>query len=231
MNLWKTRLAHASRPFELVPGTSTEADLGVVRDRSHTARRPSVRIVGREMPASRVRSRLAGLGFYCLVDEDSPLARPEPVDVDAVVLVSPLPHASVERTAARIRASGSTVPILAVEADPGDGAGAAVGPGRGVDGVFGWPGEADALARCLSRLVVEAPGRRADDIALEERIRHRRASAAWPFGDRLRVMVHDRMAHLRGAIEDPRLLPRARAIVTATPGIVEIVTTAVLVAV
>lgn len=193
------------------------------------AARRHVLVLGQSDLSKRVTRSIRALGVLC-----QRVGTPESVDgaideaTQALVVVPPIPSLSVATFARRFAMESECIPIFVVMEGPL--------PTRtvrklyrdGVEAVFEWPADREALKRTLFR--VSAPtlggwgrGKSAAEIALEETARAHLKSDAVPFGAQLRVHACRRFVILKGTLDALWKLELARQIIAEIPGVEDVV--------
>lgn len=196
---------------------------------TNAAARRHVLVLGQSDLSKRVTRSIRALGVLC-----QRVGTPESVDgaideaTQALVVVPPIPSLSVATFARRFAMESERIPIFVVMEGPL--------PTRtvrklyrdGVEAVFEWPADREALKRTLFR--VSAPtlggwgrGKSAAEIALEETARAHLKSDAVPFGAQLRVHACRRFVILKGTLDALWKLELARQIIAEIPGVEDVV--------
>lgn len=192
--------------------------------------RSHVIVAGRSDLANRVIRAIRELGIQCKRAR-TPLEAVEAVDPSskALILVPPIPEVSVLDFARRSGQDSLDLPLFVVMQGPLPGRPVRALYREGVEAVFEWPSDAQALERTVFRLstpTVARWGRKksAAEVALEETARMHLEADAVPFGARLRVEAHKRFLILKGSLDALWKLELARQILSEVPGVADVVT-------
>jgi osmotically-inducible protein OsmY len=188
-----------------------------------------VLVLGQSDLSKRITRSIRALGVPC-----QRFGSPESVHgaidevTQALVVVPPIPSLSVATFARRFAKEPERIPIFVVMEGPL--------PARtvrklyrdGVEAVFQWPADRQALHRTLFRVSAPTLGgwgraKSAAEIALEETARAHLKSEAVPFGALLRVHACRRFVVLRGTLDALWKLELARQIVADIPGVDDVV--------
>jgi osmotically-inducible protein OsmY len=188
-------------------------------------------ILGVSPLSSRLTRAFRELGAQC-----KRVGSPEEADfaidsqAKALLIVPPIPRFSVLAYVRRGRASSAKVPVFVVMEGPLPRRTTGTLYGEGVEAIFTWPGDAQALKRTVFRICAANFGdwrarnrKTASEVALEETVRaHLRAHAA-PFGAHLAVEARGRFIVLRGSLDGLWKLELARQIATEVAGVEDVV--------
>jgi len=195
------------------------------------AGRPHVIILGVSALSSRLTRAVRGLGVQCR-RVDTPKEADLAIDpqTKALIIAPPIPRFSVLTYARRGRASFAHVPVFVVMEGPLPTRTARTLYGEGVEAIFAWPTDAQALKRTVFRVCAADFGdwgarkaKTASEVALEETVRaHLRAHAA-PFGAHLAVEASGPFIVLRGSLDGLRKLELARQIALDVLGVEDVV--------
>ncbi len=148
----------------------------------------------------------------------------------ALVIVPPMPKFSVLRFARRRQQerAGQNVPIFVTMEGllPDDTVRKLYR--AGVEALFEWPSDAQAVKRTMLRLTAADPlpwrrSKSPSEIALEEVARDHLKVDAVPFGAELGVDARDRCVMLKGSIDSLWKLDLARQVVSEIPGVDDVV--------
>jgi osmotically-inducible protein OsmY len=145
----------------------------------------------------------------------------------AVVVVPPIPSLSVSAFARTLSSQPSPIPIFVLMEGPLPTRTVRRLYADGVEAVFEWPADRQALQRTLFR--VSAPSgpwgraKSASEIALEETARTHLKAEAVPFGAHLGVEACRRFLVLRGSLDALWKLELARHILADIPGVEDVV--------
>jgi hypothetical protein len=188
-----------------------------------------VLVLGQSDLSKRITRSIRALGVPC-----QRFGSPESVHgaidevTQALVVVPPIPSLSVATFARRFAKEPERIPIFVVMEGPL--------PARtvrklyrdGVEAVFEWPADRQALHRTLFRVSAPTLGgwgraKSAAEIALEETARAHLKSDAVPFGAQLRVHARRRFVILKGTLDALWKLELARQIVADIPGVEDVV--------
>jgi osmotically-inducible protein OsmY len=146
----------------------------------------------------------------------------------ALILVPPIPSVSVLDFARRSQHDSLGVPLFVVMQGPLPTRSVRALYRGGVEAVFEWPSEAQALRRTVFRLSSPSVARwgrdkSATEVALEETARMHLSADAVPFGARLRVEAHKHFLILKGSLDALWKLELARQILSEIPGVEDVV--------
>lgn len=174
-------------------------------------------LVGHKPRRARLRSRLAQLGFRCLVESDPSRILSKLTDeTDAILIVPPLTDESAVRLCRRLREAGQSQPIFVVIKARLDPSTEAQLRKAGATGSFSWPAEDRALVAALVRITQDDPERAASDIALEERVRVSIDRYLPKPGDTdVDVHVTDRVVRLTGTVAARWVAEKAKRLASA----------------
>ena len=191
--------------------------------------RPHVIVAGRSNLADRVTRAMRELGAQCR-RASTPREASEAVNSlsKALILVPPIPAVSVLDFARRSREASLGVPLFVVMQGPLPARSVRALYREGVEAVFEWPSDAQALRRTVFRLstpTVASWGREKSpaEVALEETSRMHLSADAVPFGARLRVEAHKRFLILKGSLDALWKLELVRQILSDIPGVEDVV--------
>lgn len=191
--------------------------------------RPEVLLIGQSPVSRRVQRTVRDLGVQC-----RRLAKPEDATgaihelTKAVLIVPPIPTFSV-LTFARHRSDASAdIPMFVVMEGPLPARTVRKLYQEGVEAVFEWPSDAQALRRTVFRVSAPQVGRwgrkkSPSEVALEETARARLAADAVPFGAELRVEACRRFLVLKGSLDALWKLELARQVVSDIPGVDDVI--------
>lgn len=191
--------------------------------------RPHVVVLGKSSLTARVTRAIRALGVECK-KLGTPREVREAVDSHskAVLIVPPIPSASVSTVAARLREELPSVPVFVVmEGSPPERTIRTL-YGHGVEAIFEWPAETQAIKRTMLRLATPdvarwGPRKTPSEIALEENARAHIEADAVPFGAQLRVEATKRFILLKGSLDALWKLELARQIVSDIPGVEDVI--------
>lgn len=191
--------------------------------------RPDVIVLGRSPCAKRIARSVRDVGIASRrVGSPEDVAGAVQQQTRAVLVVPPIPQFSVSSFARRRSEALQLVPLFVVVEGPLADRTVRKLYRDGVEAVFEWPSEAQALRRTMFRLCARPAGqwgRRKSpaEIALEETARTRLAADAVPFGAELRLEAFRRFILLKGTLDALWKLELARQVVSDIPGVDDVV--------
>ncbi len=191
--------------------------------------RPHVVVLGRSSLANRVTRAIRELGVQCrrVPNPDQAMEAVNSLS-KALIIVPPIATVSVVDFAKSSPADALGVPLFVVMQGPLPARSVRTLYREGVEAVFEWPSDAQALRRTVFRVsgpTVAHWGREKSpaEVALEETARTHLSADAVPFGARLRVEAHKRFLILKGSLDALWKLELARQVLSEIPGVEDVV--------
>ena len=192
--------------------------------------RPHAVVLGVSPLSSRVTRAIRELGFGCLrVDHPDEADLAIDQQTRALLVVPPIPRFSVLTYARRGRARSEDVPLFVVMEGPVPSRTARTLYAEGVEAIFAWPRDAQALKRTVFRVCGAdsadwgAKKKTASEVALEETVRANLRAHAAPFGAHLAVEACGRFVVLRGSLDGLWKLELARQVASDVVGVEDVV--------
>lgn len=191
--------------------------------------RPHVLVLGQNDLSARIVRSVRSLGVQCRrvgTPEDASAAVNELTK--ALLIVPPIPSVSVLTFAQRNKTNDRGVPVFVVMEGPLPTRTVGSLYQNGVEAVFEWPVDAQALKRTVFRLSAPELGgwgrsKSPAEIALEETARAHLNADAVPFGADFGVEASHRFVILKGSLDALWQLELARQIIAEIPGVDDVI--------